>query len=237
MKHFPAKLYVLWLGILLPLLGCNSVPQQTSSSPPASVAGSPSATAIVSPSDRPALTQPPISAQTISAKGIGAAQFGMTLGEVKQALGPETSFKVESPYIVDFDAIAVQQGKETLFYILYPAVTQLGDTDKFEILLTDNPQFQTAEGVGPGMALQQAETIYGQATLSYHTANESREYVKFAQQPADRIHFRPQTQDKAQFAGIYPSPAQEYNETQAFAPDAAIKTVEILCPAQNCLKP
>nr|WP_290221463.1 hypothetical protein [Trichocoleus desertorum] len=237
MKHFPAKLYVLWLGILLPLLGCNSVPPQTSSSPSASVAASPSATATSSPSDRPTPTQPPTSAQTISAKGIGAAQFGMTLGGVKQALGPETSFKVESPYMVDLDAIAVQQGGKALFYILYPANTQLADTDKFEILVTDNPQFQTAEGVGPGMPLKQAETIYGQAALSYHMANESREYVKFAQQPADRIHFRPQTQDKAGFAGIYSSPAQEYNETQEFAPDAAIKTVEVLCSAQNCLEP
>ena len=161
----------------------------------------------------------------------------MTLGEVKQALGPETSFKVESPYIVDFDAIAVQQGGKALFYILYPADTQLADTDKFEILVTDNSQFQTAEGVGPGMPLKQAETIYGQATLSYHMANESREYAKFAQQPADRIHFRPKASNEVRFAGIYPTPPQEYNETQEFAADTAIATVEVLCPDQSCLEP
>lgn len=139
--------------------------------------------------------------------------------------------------MVDFDAIAVQQGEKALFYILYPADTQLADTDKFEILVTDNPQFQTAEGVGPGMPLKQAETIYGQAMLSYHMANESREYVKFAQQPADRIYFRPKASEEAGFAGIYPNPPQEYNETQEFAADTSISTVQVLCPAQNCLEP
>ena len=77
----------------------------------------------------------------------------MTLGEVKQALKPKTSFKVDSSYIVDLDAIAVQQGDKTLFYILHPSDTQLAYADKFEFLVTDNPQFQTAEDLGPGMPL------------------------------------------------------------------------------------
>lgn len=124
-----------------------------------------------------------------------------------------------------------------LFYLLYPAGTQLADTDKFEVLVTENPQFRTAAGVSPGMSLKQAEAIYGQATLSYNLQNESREYVKFAQQPADNIHFHAQSRTQAGFARIYPSPRQEYNQTQKYAPDAAIARVEVFCLAQNCLKP
>ena len=221
------------------LIGCSPV-VQPSATPSATGSTNPSLPAAVtpSPSDRSAPVQSPTAAQTISATGIGAAQFGMTLGQVKQALGPEISFKVQSPYIVDFDAIAAQQGDTVLFYLLYPAGTQLADTDKFEVLVTDNPKFRTAAGVGPNMTLAQAEKIYGQATLSYNLENEAREYVKFAQQPAENIHFRTKTDDtKARFAGIYPSPTQDYNQTQTFALDAAIATVEVLCPAQNCLKP
>ena len=236
-KHCPPKWPFLGFGafVLLTLIGCSPIAQRASAPTPSST--SPSVPAVATPSDRPSPTQVPTPAQTISATGIGAAQFGMTLGQVKQALGPTTSFKVIAPYIVDFDAIAVQQGDTVLFYLLYPAGTPLADTDKFEVLVTENPQFQTAAGVHPGMTLQQAEAIYGQATLSYNRDNESREYVKFAQQPADNIHFRAKTDAKAGFAGIYPSPTQEYNQTQAFAPDAAIATVEVLCPALNCLKP
>ncbi|MGV2391051.1 MAG UNVERIFIED_CONTAM: hypothetical protein LVR29_31475 [Microcystis novacekii LVE1205-3] len=36
---------------------------------------------------------------------------------------------------------------------------------------------------GPRTPLEQAEKVYGKGTLSYNTSNESREYVRFVNQP------------------------------------------------------
>ncbi|MBD2102416.1 hypothetical protein H6F94_16255 [Leptolyngbya sp. FACHB-261] len=159
----------------------------------------------------------------------------MTLGKLKQALGAGSTFKVESPFIVDFDALAVIQSGEVQYYILYPAGTTLGDSDVITALLTDNSRYRTTQGVGPGTSIQQAEAIYGEATLSYNTSNESREYVKFAAQPAQDIFFRTAVEEG--FAGIYPSPTEEYNTTQEFQNTALIRSVEVNCPPESCPKP
>lgn len=160
---------------------------------------------------------------TISAKGIGAAKLGMTFGQLKQVL-PDTKLKVESPFMVDFDAIALSQSGKVQYYILYPAGTKLADSDPIEMLLTDNPNFRTAKGVGAGTPLKQAEAVYGDATLFYNTSNESREYVKFASQPAQNLLFRSFAPNQ-QFAGIYSSPSGEYNETKKFQEFAKIGSV------------
>ncbi|MBA2748468.1 MAG: hypothetical protein H0U45_06940 [Tatlockia sp.] len=147
----------------------------------------------------------------------------MTFGQLKQVL-PDTKLKVESPFMVDFDAIAITQSGKVQYYILYPAGTKLADSDPIEMLVTDNPNFRTAKGVGPGTPLKQTETVYGDATLSYNTSNESREYVKFANQPAQNLLFRSFAPNQ-QFAGIYASPSGEYNETKKFQESAKISSV------------
>ncbi len=126
--------------------------------------------------------------------------------------------------MVDFDAIAVSKFGQVQYYILYPAGTTFSDSDSLELLLTDNPDFRTTEGVGPGTSLKQAEAVYGDATLSYNTQNESREYVRFANQPARNLLFRP-TVSNQQFSGVYSSPTGEYNETKKFQEAATIRSV------------
>ena len=44
---------------------------------------------------------------TIDDRAIGEAKIGMTFGQLKQALGSTAQFKVESPFMVDFDAVTV----------------------------------------------------------------------------------------------------------------------------------
>lgn len=173
--------------------------------------------------------------QTISSAGIGPARLGMTFGQLRQRLGPEAEFKVESPFVVDFDAIAVSQCGQVQYYILYPAGTTLADTNEIQILLTENPNFRTAQGVGSGTLLRQAKAVYGDVTLSYNTSNESREYVKFARQSQRNIHFRPVAVGQ-KFAGIYPLPEREYNETKIYHSDATIRSVEVACLPQICTK-
>ena len=171
--------------------------------------------------------------QKISATGIGAAKLGMTYGELKKVLGASAEFQIKSPFMVDLDAIAVISSGKVQYYILYPAGTTFKNSQAIESIFTDNPDYQTAQKVGVGTPIKQAEAIYGNATLFYNTAVESREYVKFANQPAENIFFRPDATNNQQFAGIYSSASGEYHETQQYQPNSLIGSVGVDCRG-NC---
>ncbi|HEY9649201.1 MAG TPA: hypothetical protein V6C95_00955, partial [Coleofasciculaceae cyanobacterium] len=157
-------------------------------------------------------------------------------GQLKQSMAGQAEFQVKSPFIVDFDAIAVTQGGTVQFYILYPAGSPLADSDIIEALITDNPNYRTAEGIGPGTPIQTAEAVYGDATLSYNTFNESREYVKFAKQPSKSMSFRLGAGNDGSLAGVYPAAKGESNETKEFKKNASIRFVEVYC-GRNCPPP
>lgn len=215
-----------WLTLIvaIALMGCqtnNSNFQKTESS-------SPSVTPeTLQPSSSVSKKQSPMTEDfLISERGIGSAQLGMTFQQLKQKLGTETQFKVMSPFMVDFDAIAVYQSGQLQYYIIYPSGTTFADSDVIELLLADNPNYRTAEGIGVGTTLQQAQAIYGQAILSYNTQSESREIVRFVNYPSKNIIFLPTVTSKS-FAGIYPSSSEEYNETKKFDNSAKIKSILI----------
>ncbi|NEO29350.1 MAG: hypothetical protein F6K36_02625 [Symploca sp. SIO3C6] len=157
----------------------------------------------------------------------------MTFGELKKTLPENTEFKVESSLIVDWDAIAVRQDGDVLYYILYPAGETFEDSDVIETLLTDNPNYRTTQGIGPGTPIEEAEDIHGDATLSFNWSNEAREYVEFEQLSED-IKFRTrQIPGDDQFAGIYnSSQTEEVNQTDKFKEAASIGSVEIYCREQ-----
>lgn len=232
--RIPALTLLLTAALLLP--SCNrsseSIDTQSSASPSASSSATPSAASEASPSpDQP---QANASENTvISDKGISAAQLGITFAQLKQTLGDEVTFTVKSPFMVDFDAVAVSKGGEVQYYILYLANQPFNDNDVIQGLLTDNPKFRTAEGVGAGTTIADAVKAYGNATLSYNTQNESREYARFDRQPAANISFATGNGNQ-QTAGVYASPTSEYNETQQFRPDAKIKSVLVVCLADAC---
>lgn len=223
------KYQLLFSSFLLVLMSCNASNISSDPEPPpipsSSITLKPAEQSPVASSTALAQNSSPASKTlTISAKGIGLAKLGMTFGQLKQVLEPDTKFKVDSPFMVDFDAIALSQSGKVQYYILYPAGTKLADSDPIEMLLTDNPNFRTAKGVRPGTPLEQAEAVYGDATLSYNTSNESREYVKFVNQPAQNLLFRSFAPNQ-QFAGIYSSPLGEYNETKKFHKSAKIGSI------------
>jgi hypothetical protein len=230
----------LLIAAALLLVSCANSPEQTASiETPTSTASpllpppeeSPSS---VSPTAAPEAIEP--EPTTITTAGIGAARLGMTLGELKQALGDNVEFTVQSPFIVDFDAIAVSQAGEVQYYILYMAGQPFGDDGVIQGLLTDNPKYQTAEAVGAGTLVSEAESAYGNATLSYNQQNESREYVRFERQPASNISFATGNANQ-QLAGIYTAPIAEFNETEAFQSTATIKSVLVVCLAEACAAP
>ncbi|MEG3931889.1 MULTISPECIES: hypothetical protein [unclassified Microcoleus] len=168
----------------------------------------------------------PSASLTISDRTIGAAKVGMTFGQLKKALGSTAQFKVESPFMVDFDAVAVSRSGKVQYRIIYAAGTKLKDTDVIELLMTDNSNYKTVQGVGPGMTLKQAEAIYGKATLSYNVDNEMREGVVFAKQPTRNIMFVPKAEGK-QFAGVYGAGQGGFFQTNKYQPNAVIKSVMV----------
>lgn len=163
---------------------------------------------------------------TISDRAIGEAKVGMTFGELKKTLGSTAQFKVESPFMVDFDAVAVSRSGKVQYRIIYAAGTKLKDTDAIELLMTDNANYKTVRGVGAGMTLKQAEAIYGKATLSYNVDNESRENVVFANQPSKKIMFVPQADGK-QFAGVYGAGQGGFYQTNKYQQNAVIRSVMV----------
>ncbi len=176
--------------------------------------------------------------QEISTHGIGPAQLGLTLGELKQLLGSEASFTPQSPFLAEFDAIAVRQGREILFHILHLPGEPIADGDVIQGVLTTNPAFETAEGIGAGTSIAEAEATYGSATLSHHKANASLEYVRFTTPPADNVSFGTWAREPGaatpDYAGIYPQEAGDYRETTEYDPEATIKSVLVVCLTEIC---
>lgn len=232
------KSCVILFGFALWITGCNSssAPPTTTSSETPTASTTPTPTPVAEPNRTPTAQAPEAENVLISPKGIGVAELGMTLGELKQRLGTEVELTVESPFIVDFDALAVRKAGEVQYYILYLAGQSLTDQDAIQGLLTDNPKFQTVEKIGSGSTIQEAEQVYGQATLSYNTQNESREYARFANQPAGNISFGTGN-GNATSAGVYASPSDAYNETQQFKNEAVIQSVLVVCLTEDCVPP
>jgi hypothetical protein len=195
------------------LMGCQSNPVDF-----------PSTSSSSSISSEPEPKQPVAEAFLISDTGIGTAQLGMTFQTLKDKLLASAQLKIISPFIVDFDAIAVSQSGQIQYYIVYPSGTTFADASVIELLLTDNPNYRTAESVSVGTSLKEAQTIYGEAILSYNTQSESREIVRFANAPFQNIIFLPKANPDS-FVGIYPPSSAEYHETKIFNDSAIIGSI------------
>lgn len=175
---------------------------------------------------------------TISPEGIGKAKLGMTLGELKQISDPDTKFKIGLVKIGplmndDYSTIAVSKSGVVQYYILYLAGTTSHpdkitptDADPITILRTDNPNYQTKEGVKVGTSIKEAEAIYGDAILTYCNVSMSGEHVDFSNLMSSNIRFKPNSIESG-FAGIYPDPSLEKSDTKEFHDNAKIATIEV----------
>jgi hypothetical protein len=121
-----------------------------------------------STSRTPTPSSTPAAAYLISPEGIGEARLGMKLGELKQKLADGAELGEDQPFLVDLNAIPVRINKEVQYYILHFSSEPLTDSDPIPFLMTDNPKYRTAEGVGPGVAIAQAKKVYSDATLYYN---------------------------------------------------------------------
>lgn len=223
------KSKIFLLGLLFGMYGCTSLPSATSfkSATPAT-------------SELARQPQSHTQARRISAQGIGVAQLGMTLKELKQTLGKTAKFRRISNFQGGFDAIAVFQERTLQFYILYLSGTSFTDSDRIQFLMTDNPRYQTEEGIGPQTLLRKAVSQYGEATLSYSLNDKFRESVVFANYQIPEILFTPATPNHKR-AGIYPNAPKEvanrfqFYETNEFHRNAYIDSVLVSCAnPQGC---
>jgi predicted small lipoprotein YifL len=169
----------------------------------------------------------------ITPVGIGGAKIGMSLKELKEQMGKEFEFPVKASFIEGFDAIAVTKAGTVQYYIPYPTGTQFTDTDRIQHLMTDNPNYRTEQGVGPGTPIKQAASVYGDATLSLSKENESREFINFTQHP-NGLAFRPKPVKTRTFAGEYPESNEEYLKTEKYDKQAAIGQITVSCPDDQC---
>ena len=179
------------------------------------------------------LKVPTSPAQQITPVGIGGAKIGMSFKELKEQMGKGFQFPIKASFLEGFDAIAVTKAGTVQYYIPYPAGTQFTDADKIQHLMTDNPNYRTEQGVGPGTSIQQAATVYGGATLSLSKENESREFINFTQHP-NGLAFRPKPVGKQNFAGDYPESNDEYLKTQKYDNKAAIGQITVSCTDDQC---
>ena len=182
----------------------------------------------------------------ISARGIGKAKLGMTLGRLKKISDPDTVFEVVPSFMVDVDAIAVSKKGIVQYYILYLADNnensnlKLFDRDRvITALMTNNDDYQTEKGIKVGTPIKEAEKAYGNAVLAYNTEGESREYVTFGGEHPENIQFRASyfklISDGMGFSGIYPEyPGVSYT-TDKYHSDAAIAAIEVSCNSEDCI--
>jgi hypothetical protein len=171
--------------------------------------------------------------QQITPVGIGTAKIGMTFGDLKQQMGEGVEFTVKTSFIDGFDAIAVTKAGTVQYYIPYPVGTKFTDEDRIQHLMTDNPNYRTEQGVGPGTTIEQATSVYGDATLSLSKENESREFISFTQHP-NGLAFRPKPAKNQSVAGDYPESNDEYLKTQKYDKKAAIGQITVSCVDDQC---
>ncbi len=120
--------------------------------------------------------------QIITPQQIGKAQLGMRVGELKQ-LYPQANYRLTS--LPDIPrAIAVSENAEDLFYFI--ASPDNGEFPKDEavimFLITNNPNYGTAEGIKPGTSLAEATQAYGGIQLYF---SPDVEYAQFQNQPSN----------------------------------------------------
>ena len=137
--------------------------------------------------------------QTITAKGFGRAELCLTGSELREQF-PDLvfeSYQGQGP-LVDTEGVTVRDrdGKIAFF-----ALAVVGDGPKLNVLVTDNPDYKTEAGVGPGTTIADATLHYGAARLSYNVNNESREFVAFQYGPED-ILFRTGSGKRPEFMNL-----------------------------------
>lgn len=176
----------------------------------------------------------PAADQLITATGVGMAKLGMTLGELKQLLPEDSTIQAVELGVDMPPAMAVSFYGQAQFDVAFSYEDDsITDQSKIEMIVVSNPMYRTAEGVGPGTLVEEAIAQYGAATLSFNMENESRESIEFAdglfpETAGSSVWLRSNQWTVTDFAGIYPSSSDSYQQTQNYHDHAAIASIWIM---------
>jgi len=175
----------------------------------------------------------------ITSESIGPVNLGDSMDNLRKILPTsEYNYKAEE-YMVDAYGCIISNKKtgEELLIVGLDEETYQTCEGTINLIRTSNKIFKTAENIGPGSLIADAETKYGKASLTYHTENESREGVSF-EKSLNNAWFIPSPPDQNDnFAGIYTPTmykdenGEEYedslHETSSYKQGAYIDTISI----------
>lgn len=157
----------------------------------------------------------------ITGNSIGNAQTCMMPADLQQVLPTMTVGEWRDGPLVDTEGVAVTNAEGEIAFYGLAVGWRVGENRPLTLFYTAHPEYETAEGIGPGTTIEMAERVYGAASLSYHTQAESREFVRFENGP-ENISFRTGTGDEA---GIYSADSGEYYQTDEYREGATIRSV------------
>lgn len=166
----------------------------------------------------------------VTSEGVAGLTLRMTLGEIAASgldarLGGTWSYVPR--FMVDFSAGCLERDGEALLCAIVYERPGYAPSDEVQGLVVLGAALSTEEGVRVGMPLSAVEAIWGEATLSFHTADEAREYIRFENGPEGLLfRGRSPSQGEADFhVGIYSDELAEYNETTEYRADAEIGSI------------
>jgi hypothetical protein len=155
----------------------------------------------------------------ISQSGIAPVRLGMTLQEAKKAF-PSATFRRTS----DGDGaalVSVSLGKEewmTLHAGEDDPQVPIDWAKRIRFIETFHSACKTMNGVHPGLPVADVEKRFGRTREIVQSEIESREYIRFWNQPA-RFVFR------LNYSGIF---AEGSRSTSRFSPDARIYSIAVI---------
>ena len=166
----------------------------------------------------------------ISSNQVGQAQLGMTLGELKAVMGNEGSFSPLNLWLEQGSGMRVSHYGEVLYDIGFAEEDgTVTDAAQITSIQVQNPAFKTAEGIGPGTALEDAIAAYGQATLKLNQDDASREFISFDGGASDNLRFLSNQWALDGEAGIYEG-EETSDSTTSYKSKAAIGAVIVSQP-------
>ncbi len=159
----------------------------------------------------------------ITANSAGKVKLGMTVADARKAL---SGMKLERTSDGDGVAlIAVGQGENTMMTLYAGEEDREAKIDEaaiIEFIEVWGKNFQTAEGVKPGMKVGEVEKKYGKVKEIMMSEIESREFATFTKQP-NGLQFRVMSEDST--AGIY---AEGENKSSAYTPNAYLFSIQVV---------
>lgn len=163
----------------------------------------------------------------VASRSVMGVEVGATLGDMRNRVkGVEWEFI--GNYMVDLSADCASLGDEWLFCALTWAESAYDPQLQIEGFVVLSDQLAARDGVRVGMPLDEAAALWGAPTLSFHYANEGREFIQFPNAPegvSARGSYGGDLEETfGGHYGVYPSDdgSQEYHETQKYDPKTVI---------------